>query len=174
MGMLDKLKFWKKEPEEFDMGKFPSLEQGPGLGAPTEMGGMAPPSQGLTEMPDGMSSGRMPGEMNADARMGAGRMPGEMPGMEEIGPAPPAPFPGMMSEGGRGRGQMPAPSSFAPAPVMQSASQGYDVSRDMQVVNAKLDTLKALLDSVNAKLDRMEQKQPKEEEAIPLSVRRWR
>ncbi len=138
MGLLDKLKFWKKEePAGFELGKYPALEAGPALPGqpmPGGMPGMIPPS-GLTEMPT-----------------------------EDFGPAP---FPPAM------RGQ----PSFAPAQPMAppQAMPGADVSRDMQVVQAKLDTLKALLDSVISKLDRLERaQQPKEEEAVPLSVRRWR
>lgn len=85
------------------------------------------------------------------------------PPMEDLGPAPLPPS--------RGMGGIPAPSAFAPAP----SAPPYDVSRDMQVVQAKLDTLKALLDSVVGKLERIERaQQPREEEAVPLSVRRWR
>lgn len=87
----------------------------------------------------------------------------EPPQLDELGPAPLPPV--------RGIGGMPAPSAFAPAP----SAPAYDVSRDMQVVQAKLDTLKALLDSVIGKLERIERAQPsREEEAVPLSVRRWR
>ncbi len=135
--------FGKKEESE-------ELELGkfPGLEAPSAAAppgmGSAPGGPGITEMP-------------------GGEMPPAMPGMEEIGPAPPAPFPGM------GRPASPAPSAFAPQP----AAPTPDIAREMQVVNAKLDTLKVLLDSINAKIDRLEQK-PREEEAVPLSVRRWR
>ncbi len=153
MALLDKLKFWKKEePAEFDMGKFPGLEtpdaQAPGIGS-------AQGGQGLTEMPASESA---------------------MAGFEDIGNAPPAPFPGMQGGVPVGRGQLAPPSAFAPAPVMQgpSAASGADFSRDMQVVNAKLDTLRVLLDSINAKIDRIEQRQPKEEQPMELSVRRWR
>jgi len=154
MSLLGRL-FGKKDTPELELGKYPDLEAGPGLGQPQEMS--SPGGLGLTEMP--------PSE-------------GAMTGFEDIGQAPPAPIAGMGMQGDRGvpgmRGQLAPPGAFAPAQVMQSASQGYDVSRDMQVVNAKLDTLRVLLDSINAKIDRMEQRQPKEEEAIPLSVRRWR
>lgn len=144
--------FGKKDTPEIELGKYPDLEAGPGLGQPQEMS--SPGGLGLTEMP--------PSE-------------GAMAGFEDIGQAPPAPIAGMGGGSVPGmRGQLAPPGAFAPAQVMPSAPQGYDASRDMQIVNAKLDTLKALLDSVNSKLDRMEQKQPKEEEAIPLSVRRWR
>jgi hypothetical protein len=107
-----------------------------------------------------------PGMGSAPGGPGLTEMPGGMPGEMpvDIGNAPPAPLLPM-------RGQ--PPSAFAPAPVMQSPAMP-DISRDMQVVNAKLDTLKVLLDSINAKLDRIEQRQPKEEEPISLSVKRWR
>jgi hypothetical protein len=163
MALLDKLKFWKKEEPEFDMGKFPGLEAPdqtqPGMGS-------APGMPGLTEMP---------------------ASEGAMAGFEDIGNAPPAPFPGMpgasaIEQPGRslalpgglpvGRGQS-APSAFAPAPVQQVQPQ-QDIMRDMQIVNAKLDTLKALLDSVNVKLDRIERVQAPREEPVELSVRRWR
>lgn len=136
MSFLGRLFGKKEEAEELELGKYPGLEA-PGLGQPPGIGS-APGGPGITEMP---------GE--------------RMPGMEEIGPAPPAPFPGM--------GRPVAPSAFAPAP----SALPPDMAREMQVVNAKLDTLKVLLDSINAKIDRIEQK-PREEEAIPLSVRRWR
>lgn len=164
MGFLDKLKFWKREEEApLELGEYPALAAGP---APAELPGMAPPGMaqaggpGITELPDFAESdqpGRrpaLPGEM----------APGAMPHLEELGPAPPPPM--------RGIGA-PAPSAFAPAPVMQPPAA--DLSRDMQIVQAKLDTLKALLESVTTKLERLDRKLPeREEEAVPLSVRRWR
>jgi hypothetical protein len=150
MSLLSRL-FGKKEAPEVEMGKYPDLEQGPGLGQPSGIGTLSG-GPGLTEAPEGA-----------------------MAGFEDIGQAPPAPITGMGMPAGRG--QLAAPSAFAPAPVMQgpSAASGADLSRDMQIVNAKLDTLKALLDSVNAKLDRIERQAPKEEEPVQLSVRqRWR
>ena len=158
MSFLGRLFGKKEEAEELELGKFPGLEA-PGLGQPPGIGS-APGGPGITEMPGERMPSGMPGGMPEE-------MPGRMPGMEEIGPGPPAPFPGM---GAGMRGQ--PPSAFAPAPVQQVQSQP-DIAREMQVVNAKLDTLKVLLDSINAKIDRIEQK-PREEEAIPLSVRRWR
>lgn len=161
MGLLDKLKFWKKEePAAFDMGKYPGLEAAP-PGA--ELPGFAPPA-GLGPEAGGLPG--MPGEMPA-----AG---GPAPHPEEFGPAPPPPLV-------RGPGA-PAPSAFAPAlagpaamPTGAAIGAAPDLTRDMQIVQAKLDTLKALLDSVISKLERIERgQQPKEEEAVPLSVRRWR
>jgi hypothetical protein len=145
MGLLDKLQFWKrKEEESFDMGSYPALTERP---APPAMQGMDMPPGAMAGMHTGM-----PGE-NAPA----------MPGLDDMSQVPPPPM--------RGLGGQPAPSAFAPAPIQQP--QGPDVGREMQVVNAKLDTLKALLDSVNMKLDRMERAQtPKEEvEIIPLQRR---
>ncbi|MEM4239987.1 MAG: hypothetical protein QXM31_00865 [Candidatus Woesearchaeota archaeon] len=147
MGLLRRLFGKKEEMPEFDLGKHPGLEAGPGLGMPPGLG----PSAGITEMPPEAG----------------------MPVLEDIGTAPPAPYPGMpdaLATDQPGRNLAlgkPAPSAFSPQP------SAPDTSREFQVVNAKLDTLKALLDSINAKLDRIEQK-PREEEPIPLSVRRWR
>ncbi len=152
MSFLGRLFGKKEEAEELELGKYPGLEA-PGLGQQPGMGS-APGGPGITEMPGERMPSGMPGGMPEE-------MPGRMPGMEEIGPGPPAPFPGM--------GRPVAPSAFAPAP----SAPPPDMAREMQVVNAKLDTLKVLLDSINAKIDRIEQK-PREEEAIPLSVRRWR
>ncbi len=115
----------------------------------------------------GPPSARMP-EFGPSGGPGLTEMPAEpfggpMPHLAELGPAPSPPM-GMRAP--------LAPSAFAPAPVAPPA----DMTRDMQVVQAKLDTLKALLDNINAKLDRLERSQPPREEAetIPLSVRRWR
>jgi hypothetical protein len=93
----------------------------------------------------------------------------EIPHLEELGPVPPPPTPlGARPFAPPG---MPAPSAFAPVP----SAPAQDMTRDMQIVQAKLDTLKVLLDSINARLERMERmQQPKEEEAVPLAVRRWR
>ncbi len=162
MGLLDKLKFWKHE-EGFELGKYPELESGP----PIE--GMM---QGMPEEQFGRAAPGMPEER-------FGRAP---PGMREeaFGPAPqddlgPAPPPPMM---GIGRGQMSvsplAPAREVVSPQMPQFSAAQSSQNDMQVVNAKLDTLKALLDNITAKLDRLEHTQQKEEvEVIPLQ-RRWR
>ena len=130
MGLMDKLKFWKKE-EPLDIGKYPALEAAPNAEHP-ELG--PPPS--MTTPPEPL---------------------------QELGAAPPPP-----------PGHTPAPkaldqplSSPITAP-MQSAPQGSE----LQVVNAKLDTLKILLENINAKIDRLEK--PEEEKPIPLSVKRWR
>lgn len=149
MGLLDKLKFWKHE-EGFELGKYPALEQPPG----TEVQSMAPPSAaGLTEAP-------------AETP----QVFGPQQQFEDLGPAPPPPMTGI------GRGQLsvaPLRESFSPI-VSPSAPAPQYPTGDMQVVNAKLDTLKALLDNIAAKLDRLERSQQKEEvEVIPLQ-RRWR
>jgi len=157
MGLLDKLKFWKHE-EGFELGKYPGLE----AGQPVE--GMMQGVQGMPEEQFGRAAPGMPEER-------FGRAPPEMRNepfgpAEDLGPAPPPPMMGI------GRGQMSVSPLAPPAsPVMQISQGG---AGDMQVVNAKLDTLKALLDNITAKLDRLERTQQKEEvEVIPLQ-RRWR
>lgn len=143
MSILDKLQFWKHRETE-------DFDMG-SYPALTDRPQQGPPGM---DMPPGAMAGMhtgMPGE-NAPS----------MPGLDDMSQVPPPPM--------RGLGGQPAPSAFAPAPMQ---APGPDVGREMQVVNAKLDTLKALLDSVNMKLDRMERAQaPKEEvEVIPLQRR---
>jgi hypothetical protein len=159
MGLLDKLKFWKHE-EGFDLGKYPGLESGP----PVE--GMMQGAPGLPEEQFGRAAPGLPEER-------FGRAPPEMRNdpfgpAEDLGPAPPPPMSGI------GRQMSVSPLAPPASPVMQ-VSQGVSAAQnDMQVVNAKLDTLKALLDNITAKLDRLERTQQKEEvEVIPLQ-RRWR
>jgi len=156
MAFLDKLKFWKHEEQpQLELGNYPALDSRPE--APRFDSGMAPPSQGLTEMPDFAESGQ-PGRGLA--------MPGEepqsMPRLEEIGMAPPPP--GRTDFGNR-TASIGAPSAFSPP---------QDMNRDMQIVQAKLDTLKALLDSVTAKLERIDRKLPEREEEVAPVARRWR
>jgi hypothetical protein len=151
MSLLDRLKFWKREePAEFELGRYPGLEAAP----PAELPGMAPPGgAGITEMPAGMPS-EIPGGMPAG---------GPPPGMEDLGPTPIPPL--------RGSAGQPVPSIISPS--MMPPPGAAQPMGDMQLVNAKLDTLKALLDSINARLERMERQQrPLEEE--PMAVRRWR
>jgi hypothetical protein len=114
----------------------------------------APPSTAA----QGFSQPAGPGITQMPMLQEAGPEPHPM----ELGPAPPPP-----EFGGSIARQTLAPAAFAPQPAMPA----QDLGRDMQVLQAKLDTLKALLDNINAKLDRFA---PKEEEAVPLSVRRWR
>jgi hypothetical protein len=148
MSIIDKIQFWKRKDEHFDLGQYPGLE----ANAPLEP-------------------------------LGEGRFPeNPVPELNELGPAPLPPQ-------GMGRGQgiasplaptragasadpssfltQPAPSNFAPSQAPQ------DSSREFQVVNAKLDTLKAILDGINAKLDRMDAPKKEEVELVPLQ-RRWR
>ena len=80
---------------------------------------------------------------------------------EDLGPAPSPPQLQPV--------QPPAPRAFQPAPVQQGPAMSPD---SMQIINAKLDTLKALIENMNVKLDRMEKQ--KTEEEIPVAVRRWR
>jgi hypothetical protein len=143
MAFLDKLKFWKHEEQpQLELGNYPALDSRPE--SPRFDGGMAPPSQGLTEMPGETSE------------------PSSMPRLEEIGMAPPPP--GRTDFGGR-TASIGAPSAFSPP---------QDMNRDMQIVQAKLDTLKALLDSVTAKLERIDRKLPEREEEVAPVARRWR
>jgi hypothetical protein len=166
MGLLDKLKFWKHE-EGFELGKYPGLESGPpvegmmqeapGMPARADASAGQPALLALPEERFGSMPPRMEGEL--------GGMPGAEPA--DLGPAPPPPMMGI------GRGQMSVSPLAPPASPVMQVSQAA-VPNDLQVVNAKLDTLKALLDNITAKLDRLERTQQKEEvEVIPLQ-RRWR
>ena len=154
MAFLDKLKFWKREEPELDLAKYPALEGepalpplgGPGMTGPEADLGM-PSSEGLTQMPGESPAGPMQ--------------------LEEIGPAPPPP--GRAGFGGR-TASIGSPPGFAPSAM----TPPQDMNRDMQIVQAKLDTLKALLDNVTAKLERIDRKLPEREEEVAPSVRRWR
>ena len=152
MAFMDRLKFWKREETpELELGKYPALEDEPRSGMPRFDQGMAPPSEGLTQMP------------------GESPDPSSLPPLEEIGPAPPPP--GRAEFGGR-TASIGRPSFSSPSAAM---TPPQDMNRDMQIVQAKLDTLKALLDSVTAKLERIDRKLPeREEETAPMVARRWR
>ena len=92
----------------------------------------------------------------------------EPPSMgEDLGPAPSPPQLQPVQT-------PPAPRAFSPSPAPAQQGPAQTMSQDsMQVINAKLDTLKALIENMNIKLDRMEKQ--KTEEEIPVAVRgRWR
>jgi hypothetical protein len=65
-------------------------------------------------------------------------------------------------------GAMPSPSfpampSAAPQPAQEQA-----MNKDLQLISAKLDTLRVLLDSLVQRLDRIEQRLPAQEQAQPV------
>ncbi|MGH8742923.1 MAG: hypothetical protein ACREUY_01445, partial [Burkholderiales bacterium] len=165
MTILDKLKFWKKEePAEFDLGRYPSLEVPPNLPGSPEPGqdafpGMIPRGgPGLTEMPHEHG---MPGEELSPVPLPPNVR--EMRGQPSFAPA-------RVGASADQPALLALPAQLQPAFAAPAAAPAADMSREMQVVNAKLDTLKALIDSISAKLDRIERSQQKEEEAVPLSI----
>ena len=147
MGLMDKIMFWKKEPE-LELGKYPGLEAGP---ASAEMPAMGPgPSPGITEPP---------------APIG-----GPSP-LEEIGPAPPPPTPL-----GRAPA-IPAPTAFpsaAPSAVPAPSDAAHEmINVKLDTLKALLESINTRLE----RMERTQQARSVEEEelarAIP-TVRRLR
>ena len=130
--MLDFLKFWKK--------KEPAM---PNLG-----GDIAPP-----EAPSAFPE--KPAELGRKSDLG---LPSESPDMTSVpgedfarpsaglGPEQPVAFREKEAL------ERPMPPGAAPA----------DTSKEFQLINAKLDTIKAGIEGVNARLDKLERKEEKE------------
>jgi hypothetical protein len=47
-------------------------------------------------------------------------------------------------------------SSFGQSPMQQSTSQGPDISKDLQMISLKLDSIKSELDAINQRLKSLE------------------
>jgi len=127
MGLLDKLKFWEKD-DEFELGK-------PDFGAPLpgeQRGGeIAPP-------------GGLPGERgSADFGLGPSPgAPGALGGQEKV----PAAFPQQMPP----REPRVTPAAPIQAPPITGAT------RELEIINLKLDSIRNTLENMNIRLERLE------------------
>jgi hypothetical protein len=206
MGIGDKLKFWKKEEDDFsDLGDFglgdvgsptqPHKEPnmiGSGMDDPMASAGMLPANpQGMTPPMDGMSNTNMGSNPQGmappmqDMNMGAtpqgmtppmdgmsntnmGSMPQEMGQPQNSGMSmqsqdmSQSTFP---SASERMTSQQPVqqqtqpepmqPPNYPPPATQQSYTQ-QPYSKDMEIISAKLDSLRATLESINQRLATLE------------------
>ena len=163
MGISDKLKFWQKEEDDFsDLGDF-------GLG--DDMGSTNKPTGSPAD--DMFSQGH--GDSGGDP-FGAPAQGMQQPAAPQQGPAPATPPPsgtdmfGAMGQGPQqptppagpitppaGPSQMPQPQ---PAPAVYGQSQDdyqkETFTKDVEIISAKLDSLRATLESINQRLANIE------------------
>ena len=135
--MFDKLKFWKKEEPEFGLGES-------GFGEPGVPGFEPKEAMGLGKEPEASPFGQEPG---------FGTEPGaeSAPSFSEGPTVPPA------------YGQ-PPPSEGPAAFQQQQGSMAPDmVSKDLQLISSKLDTIKAQLEHMNQRIINIEKKAYEEE-----------
>lgn len=151
MGLFSKLTFWKKDDEISEAGKgFEGLGGGFGLGDSKETGfGLAKDQLGLGK--ESAFGGAEPsvGPFEKDINMRG-------PGFEHI--EEPTPMKSMPLER--------KPIYYQEVSHQQGAG-GYgqpyqrDVSKDLEVISAKLDSIKSMLDMINHRIDAMERQQGK-------------
>ncbi|MBU0461856.1 MAG: hypothetical protein KJ574_04695 [Nanoarchaeota archaeon] len=186
MGFTDKLKFWKKEDEDFsDLGDFGLGEFGappkggaggaPGVsgGAPAGAGGGMPSEEdifgkGFGEFDTGAAPGGGFGapQPAEEAQFGAAPQQQQYPagGMaQQTFPTTPErmetqPQPQQMQRPMQTAQpqQIPPQYSYAPSPQPQETFQRESYSKDIEIISAKLDSLRATLDSINQRLANLE------------------
>ena len=126
MGIFDKLAFWKRKEEPL-----------PPEGMPPELG--LPKEGDLGLHPEGFEEPVAAGLAPPGAPQG---MPG-MPGSEPMHGYEPEPTPSLST--------LPGFQSQSPPPMVP-----LHISKDLELISAKLDALKASLDSVNQRLANLE------------------
>ncbi|MFH1063774.1 MAG: hypothetical protein V1729_01700 [Candidatus Woesearchaeota archaeon] len=164
MGMLDKAKFWKKGSDDLgdfsDLGEF-GLDDKPGGSGPDNMSSDLGSDFGDDR---GLEQGHSP-SLNDDHAMG---LQGATPAhREEVRPTQASqdlgdqfgfdPAPSQHSSYDMPRAAPRGQAIRPPAP--QYAQQGLDLGdlfKDIEIIHAKLDTIKASLDSVNQRLATLE------------------
>lgn len=155
MGLMDKLAFWRKEPD-FDFGKGMGDSGGSGLG---DMGGGKESGFGMDNDTLGL------GKDSTSGLGGTGDLSSTGPLQNDI------------SLRGPGFEKFEEPATLKPSPLerkpvyYQETQQsspyampmhgGRDLSKDIEVISAKLDSIKSMLDMMNHRLDAMERQQPK-------------
>jgi len=137
MSVMDKLMFWKKEPDfgkDLDLGMKPDL--GMGKGFDSGLGQQGYGNQGFDN--SGMNNQNNLGLPSYDPAL-----PNAAPQQNQFAPKPPS----------------MAPPGFqaSPAPQVQQSYQPQDVtSKELEIVSAKLDALKMSIDMVNQRLANLE------------------
>jgi hypothetical protein len=152
MGFLDKLAFWKRQPELPELGDLgkESGFKGPGgfgeagFGKPREPGGAGFDQLGLGKEQDLMGEVE-PGMPEIEPGYGGGPgMPQRPLGMQQRQPQRQQ-WP-----------QQPQQQPGAPMTPIQPAQREYIMSKDIEIVSSKLDALKATLDGINQRLANLE------------------
>lgn len=155
MGVMDKLMFWKKEPDISGPDKdFPDLSK---------------------EFAGGFDSGKDTGFGMGKDSLGLGK--DTTPGLGGTGDMSKGPYENDISMRGPGFEHVEEPAPLKSAPLEkkpiyyqeigqapgQYQQQPYqrDISRDIEVISAKLDSIKTMLDMLNHKIDAMERQQNK-------------
>ena len=142
--MLEKIKFWKKSSDagiDNDLGgldKDLSLPGGPEMGA------------GAPQGPPG-SFGQAP---NLPGQVPGGDLDGSGLPRSKVGPPPPPPPEPMIDTFSDGQILPQRPQPSYPLP-QQGASPGSS-SKDLEIISAKLDSLRISLDNINQRLANLE------------------
>lgn len=167
MAMMDKLMFWKKKEDFGGLGDLGDLDRELGFGE--EEKGMPAGGENLgLDMPgeEDFGLGKMPGEsesyavpqqrgMQAAGRQGMPPIPTDYeagePGLKPTtlgyGKPPHSPIPSAVG-----------PQAYAAQPVAQGApSDIYRLSKDVEILSIKVDSLRSALESINQRLINMEQ-----------------
>ncbi len=165
MGILDKAKFWKKGDDDLgdfsDLGDFGLDDKSGGHGTDSlggdiggDLGGELGPSPPLTDTSAMGLQGATPEHREQVRPTQASQDISDQFGLDPT-PSQPSPYdPPQHAAASEG----PAPSP-APRPSPQSVPHGPDMAdlfKDIEIIHAKLDTIKASLDSVNQRLATLE------------------
>lgn len=161
MGLLDKLAFWKKEPELPDLGDIGKESGFKGPGGFGEAGVGKPgigPETGKDQFGAGPESGFEQLGLGKEQDLTKGAEPG-LPGLEPgYGGGPGMPQGPGAQPMQRQQFQQPAQQQPYGAPIqpMQPAPGAAVMSKDIEIVSSKLDALKATLDGINQRLANLE------------------
>ncbi len=134
MGLLDKLMFWKKE-DEFGLDNLNNKDFNVGGLTDDPLNSSSPSSFGAEKSPfgDDQSIGSSPQLGNTPFPTTSQNMPGT-----------------------RSTGNSFPPSSSQNQPWQSLSPQPTNSSKDLELINSKLDTLRAMLQSIDQRLNEME------------------
>lgn len=161
LGMLDKAKFWKKADDDLgdfsDLGDFGLDDKPSGMGSDTHGDDFGDLGSGLgSSSPSGGPAtglqGSMPAQREEVMPTQASQDLGDQFGIDNT-PSPPA-----QQQNPQHLSPSPSPAPHA-APAQHAPFQGPDLQdlfKDIEIIHAKLDTIKASLDSVNQRLATLE------------------
>ncbi|MBW2967934.1 hypothetical protein KY362_05605 [Candidatus Woesearchaeota archaeon] len=169
MGLIDKAKFWKKDSGDMDdfgdLGDFglDKESEGAGLGGGLDTAGHDDTGLGGAGT-GGFSDIPPPGAEGVGG--GMHDLPHDLPDTEEVQPsAETARLGGDMGMSPRGQSVHPAAQTYQSQnrgyqqPVQQSFPQqglSSDMAKDIEIIHAKLDSIKSSLDAINQRLATLE------------------